>query len=355
MRSTDLRPRSAALSENFLAGAGTGMVDRKLGVVVIGRNEGDRLKACLASLNGVASLVYVDSGSQDGSMEFAAAQGIDTIALTTDRPFTAARARNAGIRHLLARNSGIEFIQTVDGDCTMAPGWLDVAAATLRASSKVSTIFGRLRERYPDLSVYNRLCDAEWNVPVGEAESCGGIAMHRAATLAAAGCFNEALIAGEEPDLCLRLRRAGWSIVRIDAEMGNHDANILRFAQWWRRTVRAGFAYADHVWRHRSSSLPSWKRQTARFAFWGAVLPATILALLVIFGLSGWPLAWALLPMLAYPSQFVRIWLRERRRSPFAARAAAFSVIGKFAEAWGALKFLCVSATRRKAGLIEYK
>lgn len=331
------------------------MADRNLGVVVIGRNEGERLKACLASLNGVASLVYVDSGSQDGSLEYAAAQGIDTIALTSDRPFTAARARNAGIRHLMARNSGIEFIQTIDGDCTMAPGWLEVAAAKLRASSKVSTIFGRLRERYPDLSVYNRICDDEWNVPVGVAESCGGIALHRAATLAAAGGFNEALIAGEEPDLCLRLRRAGWSIVRIDADMGDHDANILRFAQWWRRTVRAGFAYADHVWRYRSAGLPSWKRQTARFAFWGIVLPATIAALLVALALIGWPLAWAMFPLLAYPSQFVRIWLRERRRFPYPAQVAALTVIGKFAEAFGALKFLGVVATRRKAGLIEYK
>lgn len=331
------------------------MADPKLGVVVIGRNEGERLKACLSSLNGVASLVYVDSGSQDGSMEYAAAQGVDIIALTSDRPFTAARARNAGIRHLMARNSDIEFVQTIDGDCTMAPGWLDVAAATLRASSKVSTMFGRLRERYPHQSLYNRICDDEWNVPIGEAESCGGIAMHRAATLAAAGGFNEALIAGEEPDLCLRLRRAGWSIVRIDADMGDHDANILRFSQWWRRTVRAGFAYADHVWRYRSAGLPSWKRQTARFAFWGIVLPATIAAFLVTFALFGWPLAWAILPLLAYPSQFVRIWLRERRRFPYPARVAALSVIGKFAEAFGALKFLGVAATRRQAGLIEYK
>lgn len=331
------------------------MVDPKLGVVVIGRNEGERLKACLASLNGVAALVYVDSGSQDGSLGYAAAQGIDTIALTSDRPFTAARARNAGIRHLIARNPGIEFIQTIDGDCTMAPHWLDVSAATLRASDSVSTMFGRLRERFPHHSVYNRICDDEWNVPIGEVESCGGIALHRVATWAAAGGFNEALIAGEEPDLCLRLRRAGWSITRIDADMGDHDANILRFAQWWRRTVRAGFAYADHVWRHRSVSLPSWKRQTARFAFWGIGLPAASAALLATLMLFGWPLAWAILPLLAYPSQFVRIWLRERRRFPYPARLAALTVIGKFAEAFGALTFLIVAATRRQAGLIEYK
>lgn len=332
-----------------------GMAELKLGVVVIGRNEGERLKACLASLGPLPALVYVDSGSQDGSLEYAKSRDVDTIALTTERPFTAARARNAGIRHLLARDADLEFIQTIDGDCIMAPGWLEIASATLQANSKMSTIFGRLRERYPQHSLYNQICDDEWNVPVGEAESCGGIAMHRAKILAAAGGFNEALIAGEEPDLCLRLRRAGWSIVRINSEMGDHDANILQFEQWWRRTVRAGFAYAEHVWRHRRASLPSWKRQTARFLLWGAILPTSIAAQLVLFAVLRWPLAWVALPMLAYPIQFLRIWLRERSRTSFAVQLAALAVIGKFAEAYGALKFLRTTMARKKAELIEYK
>lgn len=331
------------------------MANPQLGVVVIGRNEGDRLKACFASLSGTASLVYVDSGSQDGSFEYAHGQGIDAIALTSERPFTAARARNAGIRRLMARQPDIEFIQTIDGDCTMAPGWLDIAAAKLQANRNISAVFGRLRERHPDRSLYNRLCDDEWNVPIGDAESCGGIAMHRAATLTAAGGFNEELIAGEEPDLCLRLRRAGWSIIRIDADMGDHDANIMRFGQWWRRTVRAGFAYAEHIWRHRSASLPSWKRQAARFVLWGIILPAATAALIVIFALLDWDLGWAMLPLLAYAGQFVRIWLRERRHFPYPARLAALVVVGKFAEALGALKFLGLAAMRRKGGLIEYK
>lgn len=331
------------------------MAKPKLGVVVIGRNEGNRLKACLASLSDITAIVYVDSGSHDGSLEYADAQGIDAIALTTERPFTAARARNAGIKHLMARHSDIEFIQTIDGDCTMAPDWLDIAAAKLRASSNISTVFGRLRERFPDRSIYNRICDEEWNAPIGEAESCGGIAMHRAATLAAAGGFNEALIAGEEPDLCLRLRRVGWSIVRIDADMGDHDANILRFGQWWRRTVRAGFAYAEHIWRHGAASLPSWKRQAARFVLWGIILPAGTAALMLISAVLGWNPVWSMLPLLAYAGQFVRIWLRERRCFAYPARLAALAVVGKFAEALGALKFVGLAVMRRKAGLIEYK
>lgn len=331
------------------------MVEPKLGVVVIGRNEGERLKNCLASLRHAPALVYVDSGSQDGSLEYARSQGIDGVALTSERPFTAARARNAGFEHLLALHPEIEFVQTIDGDCTMADDWLQIGAAALEANGTVATVFGRLRERHPDQSIYNYICDGEWNVPVGESESCGGIALHRANAFASAGGFNEALIAGEEPDLCLRLQQAGWSILRLDADMGDHDANILKFSQWWRRTVRAGFAYAEHVWRYRGASLPSWKRQTGRFLFWGVLLPAGAASLFALSALAGWSPLWATLPLLAYPCQFVRIWQRERRHSPISLHLAALAVVGKFAEALGAAKFVRTKAMRRKAELIEYK
>jgi len=45
--------------------------------VVIGRNEGERLVACLASLGGeIRRAVYVDSGSTDGSVAAARAAGV---------------------------------------------------------------------------------------------------------------------------------------------------------------------------------------------------------------------------------------------------------------------------------------
>ena len=40
-----------------------------VGLVAIGRNEGERLRACLASARGAAQrLVYVDSGSTDDTV-----------------------------------------------------------------------------------------------------------------------------------------------------------------------------------------------------------------------------------------------------------------------------------------------
>jgi GT2 family glycosyltransferase len=319
------------------------------GVVVIGRNEGERLKRCLASLSQVKHIVYVDSGSTDGSSDYVRGIGIHAVDLEPDQPFTAARARNRGIRHLLNEQPDLQFIQTVDGDCVIDAGWLENAIAALKADNAAAAVFGRLRERYPERSIYNHICDAEWNVPIGHAESCGGNAMHRVSAIEQAGFFNEALIAGEEPDLCLRLKQSGWTIQRIDAEMGEHDAAILRFGQWWQRSVRAGHAYAEHLWRHRKASLAGWKKQVARICVWGMAIPLAALMLVGLFG------AWAMLMLLAYPAQFSRLWWRQRQGGSNSAKTAALAVIGKFAEAQGVLTFLFRLGKGSAPKLIEYK
>ena len=88
------------------------------GVVVIGRNEGDRLTRCLASIGSTTSvIVYVDSGSSDGSPMRAAAAGAVVHPLDLARPFTAARARNEGVLQLQRSSSLPDFTQFIDGDC----------------------------------------------------------------------------------------------------------------------------------------------------------------------------------------------------------------------------------------------
>jgi glycosyltransferase involved in cell wall biosynthesis len=145
--------------------------------VVIGRNEGARLIACLEALKGdVAQVIYVDSGSSDGSVEAAQERGAQVIALDMSKPFTAARARNEGIR---AVDQGVDYIQFLDGDCALRDGWIATATTYLDAHPKVAVVCGRRRERHPEASVYNQLIDAEWDTPVGEAKACGGDALMR--------------------------------------------------------------------------------------------------------------------------------------------------------------------------------
>lgn len=306
--------------------------------VIIGRNEGARLVACLGALKGrVRRLVYVDSGSTDGSVAAAEAAGAEVVALDMTQPFTAARARNAGLGHLASDPP--EFAQMVDGDCEVQPGWIDAALAAFEAHPAAVVICGRRRERFPQASVYNALADREWDTPIGPARACGGDALMRFTAVQAVGGYDAGLIAGEEPDLCLRLRASGGEVWRIDAEMTLHDAALMRFGQWWRRTVRAGHAFAEGTARH---GFDHWGIETRRALIWGAGLPLVVL----IAGL--WhPAGWLL--VLAYPAQVARL----TRRGGWA--WGLFSVIGKFAEARGALGYYASRLRGRRSRLIEYK
>lgn len=313
--------------------------------VVIGRNEGARLVACLASLAGqVRRVVYVDSGSTDGSVAAAQVAGAEVVTLDMARPFTAARARNAG----LARLAGEGFVLLVDGDCEVRPGFIPAAMAAFAAHPAAVVVCGRRRERHPEASVWNRLADREWNTPVGRALACGGDALMRLPALRAVGGYREDLIAGEEPELCLRLARAGGQVWRIDAEMTLHDAAMTRFGQWWQRSRRAGHAFAEGAALHGRGPERHWRAETRRALVWGVGVPVAAVALGLLH-----PVGWLLLA--AWPLQAARLAWRWRAEGRAGAEAALFSVIGKLAEAQGVLGYWLGRLRGRRRGLIEYK
>jgi GT2 family glycosyltransferase len=260
-----------------------------VGLVAIGRNEGDRLLRCLSSAVGrVPHIVYVDSGSTDGSVAAAEALGVEVVELDLSIPFTAARARNAGVMHLLQQHPHLQYVQFVDGDCEVVEGWLEHAYSTLEERPDLAVVCGRRRERSPQASIYNQLCDIEWETPVGEATACGGDAMMRVAAIQQVNGFNPELIAGEEPELCLRLRQQEWKIWRLDAEMTLHDAQMTKFQQWWRRSQRAGYAYAEGSWRHGRSPQKHWVQESRRIWLWGVGVPA--MAAIAALPTHGWSL-----------------------------------------------------------------
>lgn len=315
-----------------------------IAAVLIGRNEGERLIRCLSSLAGRADpIIYIDSGSSDDSVARATAMGAQVIVLDPDIPFTAARARNAGLQRLLEQGHDGGLVQFVDGDCEVEPGWIETARLALEADPGLGIVAGRRRERAAEASVYNRLCDAEWDTPIGPATAVGGDMMARIAALAAIGGYRDDMIAGEEPEMCLRLARAGWRIERLDAPMTLHDADMHRLGQWWRRARRAGHAFAEGNWLHGAASETFWRREVRRALSWAVLLPAVILLLTLLLG------PWALMLLLIYPLQIARLsrqlgWTR-----------AAFLTLSKFPEAQGIIEFHLRRLAGRKAGLIEYK
>lgn len=346
-----------------------------VGCVVIGRNEGERLVRCLSSVTReVASdrIVYVDSASTDGSVAFARSLGVDVVELDLSRPFTAARARNEGFERLMTLSAGpgvesghgagrgsaptmpvssLKYVQFIDGDCEIVPGWLERGRTRLMARPELAVVTGRRRERHPEASVYNRLCDLEWDTPVGDVEACGGDALMRIDAFRRVDGFNASLICGEEPDLCLRLRRLGYVIERLDAEMTRHDAAMEEFHQWWKRSVRAGYAYAEGAANHADGDEAYWKKDVRSILFWGT-LPAVALG-------AGVPTLGLSLCMLgAYPLGARRIYQGElaRGRSPRDALLyASFCMLGKFPELQGVARYYSNRLRGRVSTLIEYK
>jgi glycosyltransferase involved in cell wall biosynthesis len=319
------------------------------GVIAIGRNEGERLKQCLRSLPSSATAVYVDSGSTDGSDIWAREYGVQVVALDLDIPFTAARARNAGFKRLVEIKPNIPFVQFVDGDCELVKEWPETALSFLRSHVHVAAVFGRRRERNPEQSVYNKLCDWEWDGPVGETIAFGGDVMLRTSSFQAVNGYLESLVAGEEPELALRLRREGWQIWRLGADMSIHDAAILQFRQWWNRSVRSGYAFAAGSYLHGAPPERHWVWESRRASIWGIWLPIACLVMSLTIG------RWGLALCLLYPLQMLRQMFRST--GPFYDRAVKgfFQVLSRFPEGVGQLKFLRDQLLNRQAVLIEYK
>ncbi len=321
-----------------------------VGLVAIGRNEGERLRKCLMSVvDQAGKVVYVDSGSTDGSVDMARALGVEVVELDMARPFTAARARNEGFRRLRELSPNLAYVQFVDADCEVMPGWLEKATLLLNQHADVAVVCGRLRERFSERSVYNMLCDIEWDTPVGETKACGGNAMMRANVFERAGGYRDDLIAGEEPELCVRLRAAGWKIWCLDEEMALHDAAMTRFGQWWKRTKRGGYAYAQGAHLHGAPPERHGVRQSRSAWIWGMGIPVLTAGLVIWLGV------WGLAMLLIYPLQVVRLALRGTRSARENWWRTFFLVLGKFPEVLGQLNFMYNRLTGRTARLFEYK
>ncbi len=321
----------------------------RVGAVVIGRNEGKRLERCLTSLAPqVAHLVYVDSGSQDDSVGFARSVGAEVVELDTTTPFTAARARNLGFETVI-KTPGIEFVQFIDGDCGVDPGWIKKAVVPLKKDPRLGLVTGWRREIFPDKSIYNALCDLEWNRPAGPIAACGGDMMVRSQAFADLGGFTPNVIAAEDDEFCQRLANGQWKLLRIPEQMTQHDANMLSFGEWWKRAERSGHGFAQVGDLHPQYFV----RERLRVIIFGAVLPILGLLGLLFF----WPLF--LLVVLANALSYWRTLAglktdgvtEKSRRYKF----AGLLTLSKLPNMLGMLRYYWRKHAGREMRLIEYK
>jgi GT2 family glycosyltransferase len=329
------------------------------GVVIIGRNEGERLRRCLQSVvSRFQHAVYVDSASTDGSTEYAASIGLSVVSLDRSTRFTAARARNAGFVRLEQIEPDMKYVQFIDGDCELDATWPAQAIAALEHHPALAVVCGRRRERALHASLLNRLIDVEWDTPVGYVDSCGGDAMVRVSAFAGVGGFDASLMAGEEPELCFRLRKAGWRILRLDAAMTLHDAALRRLSQWWKREIRTGYG-AHEVWCRCGSNREAPFHHLVRSSWiWAVGWPFVTLITALWFVLAGHPriaLAVAGALLLAGCAQALKISVDGRRKNLAWRDAIVYGALAfgaKFAQTYGGVVWRWQG---NRSVVIEYK
>lgn len=327
---------------------------RQVACVVIGRNEGARLLESLHSVQAAGlPLVYVDSGSSDGSVDAARSLEVPVFELDLSQPFSAARARNRGLEESMIAWPETRYIIFLDGDCTLEPSFAAVAARQLQLDKRCAIVTGHLSEQHPDQSIYNRLCAIEWQSPPGRMDSfnaLGGIMAVRVSAFREVGGFNPKAIAGEEADLGIRLRLAGYSIFKVDTPMATHDARILTFRQWWIRAIRGGHAFAQGLALHGGARFHDGRRAVLSALFWGLALPTLVLLTLYPSrGLTSLLIGGYL--VLAY--RMFRHYKAAGLSTSDALLAARFGLYAKFAHVIGIFRFWMRGVDRSR--IIEYK
>ena len=327
------------------------MSEQKIGIVVIGKNEGLRLIKCLESASTLnLPLIYVDSGSTDSSVENASNYTKDIIKLSMEGHFSASRARNEGLSYLVRKLPSIEFVQFVDGDCVLSRDWIDISIEKMNLSSSYAVVCGRRKELFPEKSLYNKLCDIEWDVTAGEVLACGGDFLCRVTAFEQVKGFNVSFIAGEEPELCFRLRQHAWKILRTTDLMTFHDSNILCLSKYLVKIRRTGYAYCLGFLEHGMSAEHYNMREVLRIIFWGFLLPIAFLFYVLI---GSWN---SNLVIVIFLAQFMRVYQKVKNYA-FLTRFvyAAITVFGKTVECMGLFQCLLRKITRSQNSLIEYK
>ena len=328
----------------------------ELSVVVIGRNEGQRLENCLRSVQAAETggrtmeLIYVDSASSDGSSERAAALGARVLHVNPSRP-SAAIGRNAGWRAAMG-----DYVLFLDGDTLLDADFLPKAFAEIDADPAFAVVWGHRREIATADSIYNRILDLDWIYQPGNTDFCGGDALFRRQALERVQGYNDALIAGEEPELCARLRAIGYCIRHIDTAMTGHDLAMTRFGQYWRRAERAGHAYADVSHRLANTTTPLWQGECWRNIRHVVAIAAGAAALLgAVYVGTGW-LVGALVALAI--AAVVRSAWRARWKSNRPGTLLAYAIHShaqQFPIFWGQLRWRLDNRRGRQRRLIEYK
>lgn len=246
-----------------------------IGVVVVGTDPGDTPEAAIRSAGEGRPVVFVAPSDSSQAAAIARRAGAAVVELDGLSTATGGRARNAGYRQLKTLAPDLGFVQFIPAGSALHPDWLTSAAHFMARRPEVSVIEGATKERYPRPSKFAAFGSGEAFL-AGEAQASGPMMLVRVEGFEAAGGFRNDLKTGETEDLCLRLRRRGRHIWRLDAPMAVREIQPSNISGWWSSAVRRGFGFAYSAALHGRAPERFRAPETARAVIWGGLYPAFV-------------------------------------------------------------------------------
>ena len=263
----------------------TSMLSAKIGVVMLDQNTGVSPEPAIRSLGDVKTIVYVTANPKNEAAATALRMGAEIVKLP-GKTVNPGRARNTGYRRLKALNPDIEYVQFLEPDFILHADWFNNALAFMVRRPEVAVIDGHKRERFSEKSMLNMVKEISRRKPKGELQTTGESAFVRAEAFEAAGGFRGDIASNDTDDLCLRLRRRGQHIWRVETQMGVNHSRKRDLKDWWREAKRNGYEYAHGVYLHGAQPERFRVLEQSRAIIWGGAFPVFIVLAAVISALS---------------------------------------------------------------------
>lgn len=226
-------------------------------VVVIGYNEADNLLRTFTAIRNMnyplefIELIYVDSGSTDCSVQIA--QKFTSRIFIEDIWPSAARNRNRGLFE-----SKFDIVHFVDGDVNLHPDYLYEAVLRI-TGHEAQCVFGNLKEltnnKWDSILIHDYQ-----NRIHGYVDSPGAGGTFLKNSLIAINGWDERIPRGEEIELGIRFREAGYKILFINRLMGLHDYGVKNILNYFRKQISEGRSMGA-IWQIKSKN--EFTRQTA--------------------------------------------------------------------------------------------
>lgn len=279
----------------------------------------------------IRDIVVADSASSDDTVAIARRYPVTVVRLSENLRLTAAAGR-----FVAGRFCSGDYVLYLDGDMQLCAGWLSRAVDYLDEHADVAVVSGTLVDVVPGETPPSPPTDVSASTVSQEVRHGGGAALYRRAVVEAVGDFRPDIYSDEEPELCLRIRQAGYRVVRLRQVIAYHfsDSQVTLAGLIKRRRRKLFLGTGQNLRRSLGSRL--FARYMIERGFGLPMLfvcgiAAVALAVYVTTGVGTWLIVCAIL-MSAW---FVLVAIRKRSMN-----AAVCSLVNRLLMAEGTLRGL---------------